>query len=214
MKKLIVCWTLLLVFSMAGTAGASLVTFSETFLGDTGDGSLLTIDKQTYTFLFDLTATGTAANYYQLSVDGAKTLPTTDATGFVPGAYTITSAVLYYTFYDTDNPKDSALVKTEATDGNLTIGNYQNSSKLDLKNGQTSQSFTYNFTPADFTWLNDGKLILTINSSDNIQLDQLRLEVQGTTLPVPLPKAAWFLGTSLIGMVAISRFRVRFRFAD
>jgi hypothetical protein len=121
--------------------------------------------------------------------------------------------MLYYTLYDTDNPKDSALIKTGATDGGLTIGDYRTSNRLDLKTGQTSQSFIYTFAPSNYTYLNDGKLAVTINSSDNIKLDQLRLEVQGETLPVPLPNAAWLLGTSLIGIVAISRMRVRSLFA-
>ena len=214
MKKLILlCGVLLLVCGMAGSAGADLLPFSETFLGHSGDSSLLAINNQTYNFLFDLTSDGITNNYYQLATGGTKIPPTSDATGFNPGVLTIKSATLSFSFYDTDNQKESVLVKTGASDGNLTIGNYNNLDLSQKKKGHTSESFNYTFNSADFTWLKDGKLTLTVSSSDSIQLDQLRLDVEGDTQPVPLPNAAWLLGSSLIGLIATSRLLTRCRFA-
>jgi len=209
MKKLTLALTFLLAIAAAGEAGAALVSFSETYLGNAGDATMLNISGSTYSFIFDLAAAGNAANYYQRSTGGATYAPTSDASGFVPADMTITSALLYYTLYDTDNQKDSATIQTGASDGNLSIANYTGSSRLDLKAGQTAQSFIYTFAPAAYTWLADGKLALSINSSDSIRLDQLRLEVQAQVAyqaqPVPLPSAGWFLGAGLIGMVGIRR---------
>lgn len=209
MKKLTLTLTLLLAIAVTGEAGAALVTFSETYLGTGNDGIRQAINGQTYSFIFDLTATGTAANYYQSSTGGSKTAPTSDATGFSPADMTITSALLYYTFSDTDNPKDSARVQTGVSDGNLSVANYTGKNRLDLKTGQTTQSFTYTFSSADYAWLSDGRLAVTVSSSDSIRLDQLRLEVQAMVAdqaqPVPLPSAGWLLGAGLIGMVGIKR---------
>jgi hypothetical protein len=202
MRKLVI--TILVctfVFGMEGPAKAALYT--ETFLGSATDGTRVSGDSiHSYTFVFDLTANGTNANYY-LNNWGIKVAPTTDASGFNPSKYSLTGATLSYTFSDYDNPKDSAVLKTGSTDGSLSIANYTNSNRLDLKNGHTSQSFIYTFTNADLQYLKDGKLSITFSTPDSIRLDTLSLGV--TANPVPVPAATWLLGTGLVGMFAIRR---------
>jgi hypothetical protein len=184
MKQRIVLMALLLVCTMAGTAQAALTTFSETLLGGIGDGTTQRVtSKIPASFQFDLTKYGYSA-----------------------ADYTITTATLSYTLHDTDRAKDSALLKTSAGDGGLTIGDYfKVANRLDLKKNQTSQSFAYSFSAANLAFLSDGLLGLGITSANNIYIDQLRLDVTAEANPVPLPSAAWFLGTSLIGVVAIRR---------
>lgn len=210
MKKLTLTLTLLLAIAVAGEAGAALVTFSETYLGDTGEGIMLNISNtRSYSFIFDLTATGTGANYYQRSTGGGKTAPTSDASGFLPADMTVTSVLLYYTFFDTDMARDSATMATGSGDGSLSVANYTGANRLNLRGGQSAMSSVYTFSSADYAWLSDGRLAVTVSSSDSIRLDQLRLEVQAMVAdqaqPVPLPSAGWLLGAGLIGMVGIKR---------
>lgn len=209
MKKLTLALTFLLAIAAAGEAGAALVSFSETYLGNAGDATMVNISNRTYSFIFDLTATGTAANYYQRSTGGGMTAPTSDASGFVPADMTVTSVQLYYTFFDTDLAQDSVTMATGSGDGSLSMANFTGANRLNLRGSQSTMSSVYTFSSTDYAWLSDGRLAVTVSSSDSIRLDQLRLEVQALVAdqaqPVPLPSAGWFLGAGLIGMVGIRR---------
>jgi hypothetical protein len=204
MKKLTFALTLLLAVAVAGQADAALVTFSESFLGTTGDGVQQAVNRQTYSFVFDLAASD---NYYFQLPAGAQILPTTDASGFIPAdILEITSVSLYYGLNYNSNAINSLNMVTGSADGGLSVENF---SGAPLGRGQHAFSALFTFSPADFTWLDDDKLEVTVNSSQNIRLDQLRLEVQAMVAdppqPVPLPSAAWLFGAGLIGMVGIKR---------
>ncbi len=207
MKKLTFALTVVLALAVAGHAGAALVTFNETYLGTSGDGTLLNLgSNRPYTFIFDLTATGIGANYYQRSTGGGKTAPTSDASGFLPADMTITSVTLYYSLNDSDWSRDSFAMSTGAADGSLSMADFTGANRLNLRG---DQSFAYSFSATDYPWLSDGRLTVSVNSSDSIRLDQLRLEVQAQLAdqaqPVPIPGAGWLFGAGLIGMVGIKR---------
>ena len=84
----------------------------------------------------------------------------------------------------------------------------ENFSGAPLGRGQHTFSGLYTFSPADTSWLSDGRLEVSVRSTESIRLDELRLEVQAMVAdpqPVPLPSAGWLLGAGLIGMVGIKR---------
>ncbi len=203
MKKLVFAVTLLLAVAVAGQAGAALVTFSETYLGAAGDGVQQAVNRQTYSFIFDLSASD---NYYYQLPAGAQILPTSDATGFIPTDMTITSVLLYYTLNYNGTALGSASIVTGADDGNLSVANFSGAPQ---RKGNNSFSTFFTFATEDYALLSDGKLVVSVNSSQNIRLDQLRLEVQAMVAdppqPVPLPSAAWLFGAGLIGIVGIKR---------
>ncbi|GEM_PF-3662698 len=203
MKKLVFAVTLLLAVAVAGQAGAALVTFSETYLGAAGDGVQQAVNRQTYSFIFDLAASD---NYYYQLPAGAQILPTSDASGFAPAEMTITSVSLYYGLNYNRDAINSLNMVTGSADGGLSVENFSGAL---LGRGQHTFSTLFTFSPTDFAWLSDGKLEVTVNSSQNIRLDQLRLEVQAMVAdppqPVPLPSAAWLFGAGLIGIVGIKR---------
>lgn len=179
MKTTIAALILALVCTMAGTAQAGLVTFSETLLGSTNDGVMQKISKDTPgTFQFNLNQLGYSA-----------------------ADYTITGASLTFNFFDRDLKSDAIKITSGANDGSLTLLN-----QIFLLNPLNKRKeITYTFGAENLSYLNDGFLTLLATSTNSISIDQLRLDVTAAANPVPLPSAVWFLGTSLVGMVAIRR---------
>jgi hypothetical protein len=197
MKKLTILCALLYICGIAGTSEAALTTFSETFLGTPGD-SVTVSSGNTYSFYFDLSGMGKSVNYYQLNNDKKMTAPTSDASGFIPGAFNITSATLSYTLSDGGGNVDTALLKTGASDGSLTLGYHT----LNLGKKDTT-SFDYTFADSLLSHLSDGKLLVTFTSPDSITLEQLKLDVQAE--PVPIPSTAWLFCAGIIGLIGVKR---------
>lgn len=171
-----------LLITMAGTARADLVTFSDTLLGGIGDGIKEQINSS-------------SSEMFELNILSH---------GYVPTKYTLISAILNYTFFDTDNPEDPVVMLTGITDGGLEIFR----TTLDLsnkKNGASTYSGNYSFSTGNLKYLSDGLLTLEISSSKTIDVDQLRLEVKAESTPVPLPGAVWFLGSGILGLATYRR---------
>ena len=205
MKKKLIITALVsvFVFGMFGIAEASLVTFSETFLGTPDDKTSVTInDSSSYYFYFDLTSAGSKSGSYYLKNDkGTKhyiSISSDDAKGFIPGAYSeITSAVLSYTFYDSDKKSDPVTMSIGGSDPNITLLNDTLTLYKDYATGSL---------PITASFLNDGKLEIIVSEPDsgsNIKLQNLNLTVQAQT--APLPAAGLLLGSGLIGLIGIRR---------
>jgi len=208
-KKLISAFLCGLFFLVSGGVGhAALVTFEETFLGNSlGDKVDFQLNEGHATFGFDLTSSGGVATLYNQAGNqvGDAVNPSIDATGFEPGRYTLSSGTLVIDFFDNDNPGEEVVIRAEA----LLDGTLLKSETLDLANNGTSTAAMTIDLADHLTLLEDGLFLTFVitpefqQGANSIHIDRATLTVDAA--PVPVPAALPLMLSGLGGLYLVRR---------
>lgn len=219
MKKTasIISLCLVLVFSLTGSEATAAV-YQETFLGTGRDGNYFDIYQDWKArFAFNLTTVGETATLYDHN--GGQRLqstPTTDETRFTPNIGSINSAVLSFTFSSSDYAMERVKIKTGFSDGSSTIwiGDYTLGTIItDVLNLREYGKLSLDLIGLGYrSYLEDGRFVSFVITPDfsqcilnDIRVDLAELSVDATQTPVPVPAAAWLLGSGLLGVGVFRR---------
>lgn len=201
-----ICMILFLLISTSG-AGATSMTFTETFLG--GDDYFDVWQGWEASFSFNLAALGDSATLKDKDGHVQKSfLPNPDSVNFIPSNYTINAATLDFSFSSRDRWKDTPTIKAGIMDGDeilavkeYDLGVWYNCNRYDA--GLSLDLMDLGL----YKYLADGKFISIVLalSNDNwwnwlidndFRIDEVKLEV---TAHAPEPGTFLLLGIGLIG---------------
>ncbi len=190
----------------SATAQASLVTFEEIFLGNDLDDKVdFHLNEGYATFGFDLTSSGGLATLYNSSDTqvGSSLAPSTDATGFEAGRYTLNAGTLLLDVFDKDSQGEEVVVKAETRLNGTVLG--EEAFALSKK---ATAELTIDLTD-HLSLLEDGMFLTFVitpefqGGANSIHIDRATLSVDAA--PVPIPAALPLMLSGLGGLYLVRR---------